>query len=160
MAPPPPGPTLCALLARLRHERPPLVYLGAYSCTAQLVCRERFEVFALYGAVLGVSPVDDRMPTVGEKLVDAADVDELITKLIPLWNSDYGVMIGPKEKLFATLDGDRRRLMIELRTRWPGGLSLADAPQVLEGKRALSVAEARAVAETAAACSARITWRS
>ncbi len=151
---------MCALLERLRRGRPPLVYLGAYSCTAQLVCNERYEVFALYGAVLGVSPVDDRMPTVGEKLVDAADVDELVTKLVPLWNSDFGEMIGKREQLFATLEGDRRRLMIELRARWPGGLSLADAPQVLDGKRALSVAEARAVVETAGACNARITWRS
>lgn len=62
MAPPPPGPTLYALLEQLRAGQRCIV-LGAYSCTAQLERDgERFELYALFGAVLGVSPVDDRMP--------------------------------------------------------------------------------------------------
>jgi hypothetical protein len=158
MAPPPPGPTLCALLERLSTAR--AIYLGAYSSTA-LLRRDgdRFELFALFGAVLGVSPVDDRMPQMGERIFEADGIDDLIGNLVIVWTSDYGALLAANEQLSARMIGDRRLLMIELRKRWPGGLSLADAPNVLDGKRALDQKEAKAIVETAQATGARIEWR-
>lgn len=158
MAPPPPGPTLCALLERLSSTRE--MYLGAYSSTA-LLRRDgdRFELFSLFGAILGVSPEHDRMPQVGERLFEANGVDDLVSKLVMVWTSDYGVLLGPRERLYGTLSGDRRLAMIELRKRWDGGLSLTDAPEVLDGKRAIDQRQAKTILETAQVTGATISWR-
>ena len=161
MAPPPPGPTLCVLLERIRATSGKRAFvLGAYSSTAQLECDDdEFQLFALFGAILGVSPVDDRMPQIGERLFEARGVDDLVSKLVTIWTSDYGVLLAPKDQLFAQLTGDRRALMIELRKRWDGGLSLGDAPDVLDGKRAVDQKQAKAIVETVQATGATVTWR-
>lgn len=159
MAPPPPGPTLCALLERL-HAGARVVVLGAYSCTAQLERDgDRFELYALFGAILGVSPVDDRIPQKGERLFEANGIDELISKLVEVWTSDFGTFLAKNERLFAHVTGDRRALTIELRKRWEGGLSLADAPPVLDGKSPLNQTQAKTIVETAKATGAMIEWR-
>lgn len=159
MAPPPPGPTLCALLERIRAGVHCIV-LGAYSCTAQLERNgDRFELFALFGAVLGVSPVDDRMPQKGERIFEAHGIDDLVSKLVNVWTTDYGVFLAKNERLFSHVSGDRRALTIELRKRWEGGLSLADAPLVLDGKRAIDQKQAKVVAETVAVTGGRVEWR-
>lgn len=74
-------------------------------------------------------------------------------------NVDYGTLIAKDERLFAHVSGDRRALTIELRKRWEGGLSLLDAPNVLDGKCPLNQTQAKFVVETAVATGARIEWR-
>ena len=159
MAPPPPGPTLCALLERLQAGAR-VVVLGAYSCTAQLErTDDRFELFSLFGAILGVSPVDDRMPQKGERIFEANGIHDMVGKLVEVWTSDFGTFLAKGEQLFARVTGDRRALTIELRKRGPGGLSLADAPAVLDGKSPLNQTQAKTIVETAKPIGATIEWR-
>jgi hypothetical protein len=160
VAPPPPGPTLGETLVLLRDQaQRATVTLGAYSSTA-VVVREAtgFQVFALFGGILGVSPTDDRPSQIGELLATAADLDELIGALLALWTADYGTLLAPHERLRAGIrDADRMRWMVELRRRVQT-LSLADAGAIVDGTALLDGGLARAVAATAAAFGETIAW--
>jgi hypothetical protein len=160
MAPPPPGPTLGALLELLRRDRSGRYHLGDYSATALLVSEAgTFRLYALHGGVLGVSPEHDRMPDVGELLFEAHDVDDLVSKLLGVWTPRYGTLLAEEERIYARVTGvDRRRLLIDLRERWAGGLAIAAADQVIDAKRALEGDEARTVAAIAQALGAKVAW--
>lgn len=92
-------------------------------------------------------------------MFEAHGIGDLVSKLVMIWTSDYGTLLAKNEQLFAQLTGDRRALAIDLRKRWDGGLSLTDAPAVLDGKCPLNQTQAKFIVETAVATGARIEWR-
>jgi hypothetical protein len=105
-----------------------------------------------------VSPEDDRPPDIGAMLFEANGLDELVGKLVGVWTSAYGTLLARGERLSARVTGDRRRLLIELRQRWEGGIGFGDAADVLDGKRMLDANEARYVSEAAVAAGGQVAW--
>jgi hypothetical protein len=160
MAPPPPGPTLCALLDRLQAGARS-VMLGPYSCTVE-VAREDdcIRVYALHGAVLGVSPIDDRLPQRAAVITEAVDIHELVTRLVWLWTRDYGpTMLATGDQLFANADGDSRMIFHLFRRFCSGELSVTEAMEMIRGKRPVDGNQARALVQAARQANATIEWR-
>ncbi|MBA3392153.1 MAG: hypothetical protein H0T89_05890 [Deltaproteobacteria bacterium] len=165
MAPPPPGPTLGALLDMMRaagdHGIDRSAYsLGDYSATALLVREgQTFRLFALHGGVLGVSPECDRAPDVGELLFEATSVDDLVGRLLDAWTPRFGKLLAANERLYARITGvDRAPLLQALRKAHHDGVSLADAAKLVNGAFALDASHARTVASVTRELGATVVW--
>jgi hypothetical protein len=135
--------------------------LGPYSCTVE-VAREDdcIRVYALHGAVLGVSPVDDRMPERAALVTEVVDIHDLVSKLVWLWTSDYGpTMLGKDDQLFAHVHGDSRTVVYLFRRFCTDGVTLTEAMAMLDGRQAVEGKHARAIVQAAREANATIRWR-
>src|SRR4051812_43071852 len=130
MSPPLPGPTLRVLVERLRAGARSVI-LGPYCSTIEVARNDDcIEVWALHGAVIGVSAVDDRPPERAALITEAVDLDDLVTKLMWLWTRDYSTMFAEGDRLFGKVTGNRRDALHGLRQYWPGGVGVTDAMAV------------------------------
>jgi hypothetical protein len=152
--------TLASVIEQLRRGAPSIT-LGI--CQG-LISRngDVLELRSLHGAVVGVSPHDDRPPELGPVLGQATTADEMIDLLVArLWSTrDYGPMLASNERLRGTVVGvaDRRRLISKLRNGWGREVSLEAAAEIVDGVAALDAKQARLLATIAHEVGGATTW--
>lgn len=141
---PPATLTLATVIERMRMPSPHIM-LGIGQ--GQIMRDgDTWKLHEIDGAVIGVSPHDDRPGQIGTLLCETTDDGELVDRLVgELWTSRFGVMLGPRERLSASVSGiaHRVRLIARLRSSWGKDLPDDEAQKIVDGKRTLDGKQAR-----------------